>query len=115
MRTAASFVQGLVAGGGVLVAEGMYANLNNNVATSVLAGIASVMMGVVLVVLVWGDHRKEAGGEMGDEVGQRGLLEKKPKKKERSRKRKYTSGDGEGAFEVEMAGGWTAHPWPCIV
>ena len=118
VRTAVAFLQGIVAGGGVLVAEVLYTNLNDNVATSVFAAIATVM-GLLLLSLVYGDRRREGGGGVGEEARQRGLLEKRrqgeERREQRSRNRRYTGGSGDGAFTVEIAGGWTPYPYPCIL
>ena len=113
-----AFLQGIVAGGGVLIAEVLYTNLNDNIASSVLAGIATVM-GVLLLLLVYRNRRREGGGGVGEEVGRSGLLEKRrkgeEKREQRSRKRRYTGGSGDGAFTVEIAGVWTPYPYPCIL
>ncbi len=103
--TATAFLQAIFAGGGVSVAEVMYTNLNNNNATSVLAAITTVM-GVLVLVLVYGSRRRDVGGVAGEAVGQRGLLEEKQKKKERKeREKKESGGNGEGGYTSVTAAG----------
>ena len=83
----------------------MYKNLNNNTATSVLAAIATVM-GVCILVSVYGTRRKEVRGVAGEEAGQRGLLEEKQKKKERKeREKRERAGNGEGEYTSVTAAG----------
>ena len=81
-------------------------NLNHNIATSVLAAIATVM-GVLVLVLVHGTRRKEVRGVAGEEVGQRGLLEEKQKKKKerKEREKREKDGNGEGEYTSVTAAG----------
>ena len=91
----------------MLVTEVMYTNLNNNIATSILAAIATVM-GLCILILVYGTRRREVRGVAGEEAGQRGLLEEKRKKKKerKERERRERAGNGEGGYtSVTVAGG----------
>lgn len=109
--TAMAFLQAIFSGGGVLVAEVMYKNLNNNIATSVLAAIAT-MIGVLILLLVYGTRRREVRVAAGEEAGQKVLLEEKQKKKERKKREKreragnregeYTSVTAAGAMELDF-------------
>ena len=103
---ATTFLQAVFAGGGVLVAEVMYKNLNNNIATSVLAAIATVM-GLCILVLVYGTLRREVRSVAGEEAGQRGLLEEKQKKKKerKEREKRERAGNGEGEYTSVTAAG----------
>ena len=89
----------------MLVAEVMYMSLNNNISTSVLAAIATVM-GVLILVLVYGTRRRGFGGVSAEGVGQRVSLEEKQKKKERrERERKERGGNSEGEYASVTAAG----------
>ena len=107
-----AILQAIFGGGGALVTEVMYKNLNNNIATSVLAAIAT-MMGLCIVILVYRTaHPREVRGVAGEEAGQRGLLEEKQKKKERKEREKreraemvegeYTSVTAAGAMGMDL-------------
>ena len=90
----------------MLVTEVMYMNLNNNIATSVLAAIATVM-GLCILVMVHGTRRREVEGVVGEEAGQRGLLEEKQKKKKerKEREKRERAGNGEGGYTSVTAAG----------
>lgn len=109
---ATAFLQAIFAGGAVLVAEVMYTNLNNNIATSVLAAIATVMA-LLLLLLVYGNRtRREGRGVAGDKAERRRFLQEHQKRKERGMgKRKYTGGSGDGAYTVWIAGGMARCPF----
>ena len=104
--TATAFLQAVLGGGGVLVTEVMYKNLNNNIATSVLAAIATVM-GFCILGLVYGTtHSRGFKGVVGEEAGQRGLLEEKQKKKQRKeREQRERAENGEGEYTSVTAVG----------
>ena len=104
--TATAFLQALSGGGGVLATEVMYKNLNNNIATSVLAAIATVMGLCILVLVYRTAHPRDIGDVAGEEAGQGGLLEEKQKKKERKEREKRERAEmGEGEYTSVTAAG----------
>ena len=90
----------------MLVTEVMYTNLSNNIATSALAAIATVV-GILVLPLVQGSRTRDARGMVGAQAGQRGPLEEKQKnKKERKeREKKERAGNGEGGYASVTAEG----------
>ena len=103
--TARAFLQAIFSGGGVLVTEVMYTNLSNNIATSALAAIATVV-GILVLPLVQGSRTRDARGMLGTQAGQRGPLEEKQKnKKERKEREKERAGNGEGGYASVTAEG----------
>ena len=90
----------------MLVTEVMYTNLSNNIATSALAAIATVV-GILVLPLVQGSRTRDARGMVGAQAGQRGPLEEKQKKKKerKEREKKERAGNGEGGYASVTAEG----------
>ena len=90
----------------MLVTEVMYKSLNDNIATSILAAIATVMGLCILVLIYRTAHPRKVKDMAGEEAGQRGLLEEKQKKKERKeREKRERAGMVEGEYTSVTAAG----------
>ena len=90
----------------MLVTEVIYTKLNDNLATSVLAAIATVVGVLVLLLVQCSRTRAVRGAVAGKEAGQRGLLEEKQKRKERKeREKKERAGNGKGGYASVTAEG----------
>ena len=88
-----------------MVTEVIYTKLNDNLATSVLAAIATVVGVLVLLLVQCSRTRAVRGAVAGKEAGQRGLLEEKQKKKERKEREKERAGNGKGGYASVTAEG----------